>query len=79
MEGHFGPAIEKHDVPLGTHEIDVYGEHPWIVADDAGGTGSLAEAPRMRPSLRRRVAAGMPGLAKAVRPVLARLRSLRAR
>jgi hypothetical protein len=79
MEEHFGAAIEKHSVPLGAHEIDVYGEHPWIVADEAGNTGPLAAAPRMRPSLRGRVATRMPWLVKVVSPVLARLRSLRAR
>jgi predicted O-methyltransferase YrrM len=78
MDERFGPAIEKLNVPLGAHEIDVYGEYPWMVADEGGTTGPLAKAPRMRPPLRRRVADRMPGLARVVRPVLARVRARRA-
>lgn len=77
MEEHVGAAIEQRGVPLGRHEIDVYGERPWIVADEAGSTGPLAEAPRERPILRCRIAARMPWLAKVGRPVLARWRSIR--
>lgn len=78
MDEHFSRAIEKRRVPLGTHEIDVYGEYPWLVLDEDGTTGPLAKAPRMRPPLRRRLADRMPRLANVVRPVLARMRARRA-
>lgn len=47
MSTHFRAAMEAPRVPLGDHEVAVYGEVPWIVRDDAGGAGLLAGSARL--------------------------------
>jgi hypothetical protein len=42
---HFGRARIKRQVPLGNHEIDVYGDYAWTVLDDMGRTGPVAANP----------------------------------
>lgn len=41
LDEHFRPGLEKADVPLGGHVVDVYGEMPWLVPDDEGGAGPV--------------------------------------
>lgn len=38
---HFAAGLEKTGVTLAGHDIDVYGEMPWLVPDEAGTLGAL--------------------------------------
>jgi len=44
LGSHFGAAWTKRAVRLADQPLDVFGEFPWIVLDDAGKTGLLAGA-----------------------------------
>jgi hypothetical protein len=41
MRAHFREGTTKFNVPIGGGEVDVYGDYPWIITDDHGGTGLL--------------------------------------
>lgn len=69
MRDGFAAGLTKSDVPLGEYEIDVYGDHAWLVADDAGGVGPTAAAGSRRWITRR-----MPWLARRVNRLRAVLR-----
>jgi Methyltransferase domain len=61
IAGHFDAARTKREVPLGDCQVDVYGEFPWVVPDDRGGTGLLVgstAAPAKAASLTRVVPVG---------------------
>jgi len=66
MRGAFGAGLTKADVALGQHQIDVYGNHTWVVADEMGGTGQVAQPPLGR-RVGRALARRMPRLARRVR------------
>ncbi len=77
MDENFGLAVDKRSVQLGSGEVDVYGERRWIVVDERGAAGRLANARRMRAPLGRRLATRMPRLARPVRPLVHRIRARR--
>jgi hypothetical protein len=66
MAEHFGAALDKRDVELGDHRVDVYREYPWVVADTNGGAGRVTKPSRRL--LRHQVAERVHRLAHAVRP-----------
>jgi hypothetical protein len=64
LSTHFGKARIKRQVPLGNHEIDVYGDYAWAVLDDSGRIGPVAPNPHPRDPAG--AARWLPGFARPV-------------